>query len=106
MRDQTIGKLNSVGEDDEMEAEVVKAEKGSITKAEKKHMSGSQFADAEEERVRAHIEVALVKGADHIVSISFWLPGSKLMSVTHYTHNSSRWRNTAQTHRSKRTTDR
>lgn len=68
MRDQRIAKLERVGEDDEVEAEVVKAEKGSMVKAEKKHMSGSQFADAEEERVRAHIELSLVKGADHIVS--------------------------------------
>jgi cytokinesis protein len=71
MRDQRIAKLERVGEDDEVEAEVVQAEKGSMVKAEKKHMSGSQFADAEEERVRAHIELSLVKGADHIVSSSF-----------------------------------
>lgn len=75
-RKKTIRKLEGrdmkdrkLGEDeDEDEAKVVQAAKGSIVKAREKHMSGSQFADAEEERVRAHIEVALVKGADHVVS--------------------------------------
>ncbi|WVQ98293.1 hypothetical protein IAU59_005416 [Kwoniella sp. CBS 9459] len=33
---------------------------------EKKAMSGSQFMDAEEERVRAHIEDTLTKGADSV----------------------------------------
>lgn len=54
------------------DAQVVQAEKGSMTKAMEKHMSGSQFMDAEEERVRAHIEHALVKGADHVVSDFDW----------------------------------
>lgn len=70
MKDRKIGLegLADVDEEDD-EGEVVQAEKGSIVKAREKHMSGSQFMDAEEERVRAHIEVALVKGADHIVSL-------------------------------------
>lgn len=69
MRDQKVGRLDSLAEDEE--AEVVQAEKGTVTKAREKHTSGSQFMDAEEERVRAHIEVALVKGADHIVSLLY-----------------------------------
>lgn len=66
------------GEEEEEEGQLLEAEKVALggprrgqnlstTKAEKT-MSGSQFMDAPEERVRAHIEGALSKEADHIVS--------------------------------------
>lgn len=62
----------SIEEDEEAEpeAEVLQADKGNMSKAMEKRMSGSQFMDAEEERVRVHIEQALVKGSDHVVSLT------------------------------------
>lgn len=64
-------------EEEEDDAEVLEAEKVALgeargarvplTRSEKK-LSTSQFMDAAEDRVRAHIEGALSKEADHIVS--------------------------------------
>jgi len=70
--------VDSASDDEEDTGEVLEAEKIAlgeargarvpmVTRAEKK-LSTGQFMDAEEERVRAHIEVALSKEADHIVS--------------------------------------
>lgn len=56
-------------EEPEADAQVIQAAKGNMTKAMEKHMSGSQFMDAEEERVRAHIEHALVTSSDHVVGL-------------------------------------
>jgi cytokinesis protein len=75
-RKKTIEKLEG-GEgrkaDDEEVGEVMEAAKVSIKRNtevpnRKQALSGSQFLDAAEEDVRAHIEDALVRGSDHIVS--------------------------------------
>lgn len=81
-RKKTIEKLEggdgkkTQAEDEEL-GEVLEAEKvvmGRATGEEvpttrrKTALSGSQFLDAADEDVRAHIEDALIKGADHIVS--------------------------------------
>jgi cytokinesis protein len=100
MRDGPLARKGSIPEEDETEAEVVQAEKGSIVKAREKHMSGSQFMDAEEERVRAHIEASLVKGADHIVSRSFPIC-QVLILVAHNPHCPPRWRDDPKTYRPK-----
>jgi cytokinesis protein len=74
--DGTNGELESASEEDD-DAEVLEAEKVALggeargarvpmTRSEKT-LSTSQFMDAPEERVRAHIEVALSKEADHVV---------------------------------------
>lgn len=82
-------------EDVDADAEVMEAEKVAlggkargervpITRSEKK-LSTSQFMDAEEERVRAHIEGALSKEADHIVSLHD--TGSVRLKLTTVAHS-------------------
>ena len=65
-------------ESEDEDAEVLEAEKVALGEARgkekvvksriEKAISGSQFMDAEDDRVRAHIEDALFKESDHIVS--------------------------------------
>jgi cytokinesis protein len=107
-RKNTIRKLEGKGKDgrpseDDEDGEVLQAEKVPLEEARgeerparrSKHASGSQFLDAPDEDVRAHIEDALIRGKDHIVSD---LMPRALMSVssegrdTFAQHASSRWR--------------
>lgn len=87
--------------DEEDAGEVLEAEKVALPEARgarvpiaaraEKKLSTGQFMDAEEERVRAHIEVALSKEADHVVSLAYTIaltsavahPRQRLVSSQH-----------------------
>lgn len=54
---------------DEEIGQVIQAEKGKTVPAMTITRDSNQFQDATEDDVRAHIEEALIRGADHIVSV-------------------------------------